>query len=99
PFLHYPQALQALRAGKHVLVEKPTALKLVEVDDLMAIARERGLLMATDLMQRYNPMFDAVLGLLAQKPLGELLHAYFENYACDEELTPDHWFWDPEKSG
>jgi predicted dehydrogenase len=99
PFLHYSQSLQALQAGKHVLVEKPTALKLAEADELLAVARERGLLMATDLMQRYNTMYEAVLGLLAKKPLGELLHAYFENYACDEELTPDHWFWQRDKSG
>jgi predicted dehydrogenase len=28
-----------------------------------------------------------------------VLHGYFENYACDEGLGPDHWFWDPGKSG
>ena len=31
--------------------------------------------------------------------LGELLHGYFENYASDESLPPDHWFWDRAKSG
>lgn len=99
PFLHYPQAMQALRAGKHVLVEKPTALDLAQADELLAAARERDLLMATNLMQRYNPLFDAIRGLLERKPLGELLHAYFENYASDEGLPPDHWFWDRSKSG
>jgi predicted dehydrogenase len=99
PFLHYSQALQALHAGKHVLVEKPTALNLAQADELMDVAHTRGLLLATDLMQRYNPMFDAVKGLLDRKPLGELLHGYFENYACDEDLPPEHWFWDREKSG
>jgi predicted dehydrogenase len=27
------------------------------------------------------------------------LHGYFENYAADEGLGPEHWFWDPAKSG
>jgi predicted dehydrogenase len=99
PFLHYPQAMQALRAGKHVLVEKPTALHPSQADEMTALARERGLLMATNLMQRYNPLYDAVRGLLERKPLGELLHAYFENYASDEGLPPEHWFWDRSKSG
>ena len=72
PFLHYPQAMQALRAGKHVLVEKPTALLPAEADEMLAAAQERGLLMATNLMQRYNPLCDAVQGLLERKPLGEL---------------------------
>ena len=60
---------------------------------------QRGLLLATNLMQRYNPLFDAVGELLKRKPLGELLHAYFENYACDESLPAEHWFWDRSKSG
>lgn len=99
PFLHYSQAMQALRAGKHVLVEKPTALRTEEADELLAVADERHLLLATNLMQRYNPLADTVQGLLDRKPLGELIHGYFENYACDEQLTPEHWFWDRKKSG
>ena len=99
PFLHYPQAMQALQAGKHVLVEKPTALHPAQADEMLAAAKERGLLLATNLMQRYNPLFDSIRGLLERKPLGELLHAYFENYACDEALAPEHWFWDRSKSG
>ncbi len=99
PFLHYPQAMQALRAGKHVLVEKPTAMELAQADEMIALAHERGLLLATNLMQRYNPIFDSIRGLMERKPLGELLHAYFENYASDEGLPAGHWFWDRSKSG
>jgi predicted dehydrogenase len=99
PFLHYPQAMQALQAGKHVLIEKPTALHPAQADEMLAVARDRGLLLATDLMQRYNPLFDAIWELLKRKPLGELLHGYFENYACDEGLPAEHWFWDRGKSG
>jgi predicted dehydrogenase len=99
PFLHYPQALQALSAGKHVLVEKPTALQTAEADELMAVAAQRDLLLATNLMQRYNPLAEAVQRLLDRKPLGELIHGYFENYACDEQLSAEHWFWDRNKSG
>jgi predicted dehydrogenase len=99
PFLHHAQAMQALKASKHVLVEKPTALTPAQADEMLAVARQRGLLLATNLMQRYNPLFDAVRGLLERKPLGELLHGYFENYASDEGLSPEHWFWDRSKSG
>jgi predicted dehydrogenase len=99
PFLHHPQAMQALQAGKHVLVEKPTAMHPAQADEMLAAARERDLLLATNLMQRYNPMFDAIRGLLERKPLGELLHAYFENYASDESLSAEHWFWNRSKSG
>jgi len=99
PFLHHPLAMQALHAGKHVLVEKPMAMQVSQAEEMLTAAREQGLLMATNLMQRYNPMYDAIHGLLERKPLGQLLHAYFENYASDEGLPAEHWFWDRSKSG
>jgi predicted dehydrogenase len=99
PFLHHGQALAALRAGKHVISEKPLAMNVAQADELVSAARERGLLVIANLMQRYNPLFEAVRTLVAEKLLGEPLHGYFENYASDEWLAPEHWFWDRTKSG
>lgn len=99
PFLHFEQSLAALEHGKHVVCEKPLAVNLEQADALVAAARKRGLLLATNLMQRYNPLADAVKSLIDSQVLGALLHGYFENYAADEGLGPQHWFWDPAKSG
>ena len=99
PFLHYEQALGALRAGKHVIVEKPLALTNAEADELVALANQKGLLLTTNLMQRYNPLYARIKHLVESKVLGEVLRGTFENFACDEGLGPDHWFWDPKKSG
>jgi predicted dehydrogenase len=99
PFLHYQQARAALLAGKHVIVEKPLAVNLAQADELVALAREKGLLLTTNLMQRYNPLYAQLKTLIDSKVLGEVLHGTFENYACDEGLGPDHWFWDRSKSG
>jgi predicted dehydrogenase len=99
PFLHYPQAKQALEAGKHVICEKPLALTLDQADELIAISRRNDLLLVANLMQRYNPVFEMVARVIGEGPLGALLHGYFENYASDENLPPEHWFWDREKSG
>jgi predicted dehydrogenase len=99
PFLHHEQALRALRAGKHVVVEKPLALENAEADELVTLAREKKLLMTTNLMQRYNPLYAQIAQLVKSQLLGNVLHGYFENYACDEGLGPQHWFWDRTKSG
>jgi predicted dehydrogenase len=99
PFLHYPQALAALEAGKHVIVEKPLALTVGQADELVAAAGQRGRLMVANLMQRYNPLFDAVCRLVEARVLGEVLHGAFENYATDENLPAGHWFWDRSQSG
>src|SRR5215210_3780010 len=99
PFLHYAQAKQALTSGKHVICEKPLALTVAEADELIAIARRKDRLLVANLMQRYNPLFDTVRQLIEKQVLGQLLHGYFENYASDENLPAEHWFWDPKKSG
>jgi predicted dehydrogenase len=99
PFLHHPQAIEALRAGKHVICEKPLAMTVAQADEMIAMARQRDRLLVANLMQRYNPTSDAVGRLIQAKVLGELLHGTFENYASDENLGPDHWFWDRSKSG
>jgi predicted dehydrogenase len=99
PFLHYEQAKSALEAGKHVICEKPLALTLVQADELVALARHKDRLLVANLMQRYNPVYDSIAQLIERRPLGEVLHGYFENYASDENLPPEHWFWDRAKSG
>ena len=99
PFLHYEQAMLALNAGKHVICEKPLAMNPEQGREMIETARQKGLLMVTNLMQRYNPMFARVKHLIDKKLLGDFLHGYFENYAGDEGLLPEHWFWDRTKSG
>src|SRR3954447_14615194 len=99
PFLHHSQALAALEAEKHVIVEKPLAMTLGQADELIATSRQRDRLLIANLMQRYNPLFDAVSRLVQARVLGEVLHGSFENYASDENLPTEHWFWDRTKSG
>ncbi|CAN5463440.1 hypothetical protein BH09BAC4_BH09BAC4_07540 [soil metagenome] len=99
PFMHYEQAMLALNAGKHVICEKPLAMNPEQGAEMLALAKEKGLLMVTNLMQRYNPMFARIKHLIDKKLLGDFLHGYFENYAGDEGLAPEHWFWDRSKSG
>ncbi len=99
PFLHHPQAMAALEAGKHVLCEKPLALTVAQAHEMVSLARRWDRLLVANLMQRYNPLFAAVRRLVEARVLGEFLHGYFENYASDEGLPADHWFWDRSKSG
>lgn len=52
--LHYPMAQAALRADKHVLLEKPIALTLDEADELIALAEARNLKFTIGYSQRFN---------------------------------------------
>lgn len=99
PYLHYQQSKGALMAGKHVICEKPAALKTSEAEELQELASTHNLLYVVNLMQRYNPLYGVVNEIIKKKILGNFLHGFFENYASDENLGIDHWFWDETKSG
>ena len=99
PYLHFAQSRKALLAGKHVICEKPAALKTSEAEILIQLAAANHLLYVVNLMQRYNPLFNIVKTIVDERLLGDFLHGFFENYASDEFLDAAHWFWDPAKSG
>ena len=99
PFLHFEISKTALLAGRHVICEKPAALKTSEAEELKKLAKERKRLYVVNLMQRYNPLYQAVKKIIQEKMLGNFLHGFFENYASDETLNKEHWFWDEAKSG
>ena len=99
PYLHYSQSKAALLAGKNVICEKPAAIHTSDVEELMVLARSLKLLYVVNLMQRYNPLAITVSSIIKEKMLGEFLHGFFENYASDEKLIPDHWFWNEEICG
>ncbi len=66
---------------------------------MIAVARQHDRLLVANLMQRYNPLFEAVRTLVDSQVLGAVVHGSFENNASDENLAADHWFWDRSKSG
>jgi len=69
---HARDALQALRAGKHVHVEKPPAATLREVQEMVALAREKRRVLQTGYMWRCHPGFAAIFEAARQGWLGEI---------------------------
>ncbi len=70
--LHAQVAIDVLRAGKHVLVEKPIALDLRDADRMIATAREAGLRLGVVLQNRYNSPVQQVRALVDKGRLGKL---------------------------
>ena len=89
---HAPLALQALDAGKPVLVEKPLATTLREAQALVRRARQRGLSLAVDHMMVHNVLNTKARALLADGALGEVNDACFHmqfayGYAPEEAAS------------
>jgi predicted dehydrogenase len=61
---HHELAAAALRAGRHVLVEKPIAATLAQADELAALAAERGLVLQVGHQERFSAAFGALDGRL-----------------------------------
>jgi predicted dehydrogenase len=57
---HHELALRALRAGRHVLVEKPITSSLAEADDLIREASERRCVLQVGHIERFNPAAEAL---------------------------------------
>ena len=68
---HHPIALEALQAGKHVLLEKPMALTLAEADELIAEAERRELKFTIGYSQRFNQKQALVKRSLDDGTLGD----------------------------
>jgi predicted dehydrogenase len=72
---HYPIARDCLAAGKHVFLEKPIALELSEADELIGLARQRGLKFTIGYSQRFNPKFAYVRKTLREGTIGRPVSA------------------------
>jgi predicted dehydrogenase len=59
---HHALAAAALRAGKHVLVEKPIASTLAQADELAALAEERRLVLQVGHLERFSAAHGALVG-------------------------------------
>jgi len=73
--LHYPIARESLLAGKHVFLEKPIAIELWEADELIALARKRGLKFTIGYSQRFNPKYAYLKQSIDNGSLGKPISA------------------------
>ena len=69
---HYALTMQALRAGKHVFVEKPLATSVAECDEMCAVAAERHLVLMVGHTFVYSPPVRTVKRILESGELGDV---------------------------
>ncbi len=72
--LHVEWAMKALRAGKHVLVEKPVAMRAGDIDPLIALRDETGLMATEAYMIVHHPQWHEAREIVQSGALGELMH-------------------------
>jgi predicted dehydrogenase len=90
---HYALAKQALEAGKHVLVEKPPAMKAQEIDELVALAAERDLVLMPGHLLLYHPAVRKLKELIDAGELGEELCVYGNRQNLGIVRTNENALW------
>ena len=71
---HAPQAIAALEAGKHVVVEKPMALSKSDCEDVIYKSLQAGKLVFCVMQNRYSPPSVWLKDVLTNKRLGQIYH-------------------------
>ena len=98
-FLHAPQTIASLRAGKHVLCEKPMAMNEAEARTMLRAAQESGKTLGVAYYRRSYPKVKRAKELLAAGAIGKPVLAELTCHAWFDGSGERSWLVDPAKAG
>jgi len=90
---HYELARRALEAGKHVLVEKPPAMRGAEMEELVELAEERGCVLMPGHLLLYHPGVQMMKELVVSGALGDVLCVYGNRQNLGTIRTNENALW------
>lgn len=96
-FTHKNVVIEALRAGKHVLCEKPPCLSAAEAQECVDVAKEEGKLLMWAFVWLFSKEFNYIKEYIDAGHAGEIYHA--EIVSTDPCSTLRSWFVNKELSG
>lgn len=97
--LHRDVCIAALKAGKHVLVEKPLSLSLDDADAMIAAATQAKRMLMVGHVLRFFPAFAEAHSIVHGGAFGALLGAHFKRIIAAPAWATDDHFEDVSKSG
>ncbi len=98
-YLHPEYAVKMLKAGKHVLSEKPMALTSEGCDEMILTAKQENRKLMIGQCLRFSPIYLFLKDCIDDKRFGELKHLFMERLSAQPRWGFEHWFEDDEKSG
>ncbi|MGD7045014.1 Gfo/Idh/MocA family protein [Jeotgalibacillus proteolyticus] len=102
PFTHSEIAIACLKAGKHVLVEKPMASSLKECDEMIKAAEENNKILSVVAQNRFLTPIMRLKHVLEQKLVGKIAHAQVDSFWWRGHSYYDLWWrgtWEKEGGG
>ena len=100
-YLHYEHTLQALRARKHVLCEKPIAVSVSQARDMIQAADDYGVELFIAYYRRFHPIVQMARTCIDNFEIGEITFVeYRSTFPLDwSKLPGPAWMWDCDKAG
>jgi predicted dehydrogenase len=95
---HHRDAMMALQAGKHVLIEKAFTINAREAEDIIRLAREKNLFAMEAMWTRFFPVMIRMRQLLAEKAIGDV-QMVRADLSHRVEFDPAHRLYDPQQGG
>ena len=102
PFAHASVAVDLLKAGKHVLIEKPMATCLEECDQMIAAAQSTGSLLSVVAQNRFKTPMMKLKKLLESGVIGKVVHGQVDSFWWRGQNYYDLWWrgtWEKEGGG
>jgi predicted dehydrogenase len=87
--LHLPIAIEAAKAGKHVVCEKPLANTLKDANQMLAAVKKAGVKHMCGFSYRFAPAVATIKSMIAKGQLGEIFHfraAYQQDWIVDPDF-------------
>ena len=97
--LHYEIAKAVLESGKHLLVEKPMALRVDHCDELVALAETNKLVLAVGHELRLSSLWGGAKKLIDEGAIGEPLHVLIELSRFPYRQGSEGWRYDIDRVG
>jgi predicted dehydrogenase len=98
PDLHAPISTAAMRAGKHVLCEKPMTRTVAEAEDMVAVAGETGRILKCGFNHRYHPAISQARKLVGEGFIGKALFSRCRYGICGRPGYEKEWRADPKRA-
>lgn len=97
-FLHHTQTVQAARAGKHVLIEKPIALTVDEAEDMIHECKTVGVFLTEGYMMKYHALHQKARDMVQSGEIGNVVFARAQ-LSCWYPDMPGAWRQNPTLGG
>lgn len=88
---HYSLAMQALQAGKHVVVDKPFTINTKEADELIALAASKNMVLSVYHDRRFDSDFHTLQKIIKNKFLGDIVELESRYDRFRNFLRPNAW--------